>query len=207
MSEPARLAEHAAVTTHVDDGLKSFARQFASRPRLAALLRALLAPVQATEAEVWALYALGIGESSGHALDQLGAVLGQSRPAGLSDSAYRSVLRAVVKTLHSSGTGPELLAVMRELVGSWGFEMLEAHPASLVFTPDAEPDVPAGVMLGVLSRAASAGVRLQVVDVFDDANRFRFSSSTEEPVDDSDNGFGDESGAPPGGALVGVVST
>lgn len=204
MSEPDRITAHATDAAHVAEGLASLARQFAGQPRIQALLHALLRPVQEVEGDVWDLYALGIGESSDAALDQLGVVLGQSRPAGLSDAAYRSVLRAVVKTLHSSGTGPELLAVMRELVGSYDFTMTPAPPASVVFEPDAAGGMPAEVMLGVLERAASAGVRLQVVDV-PDADWFRFSSETETSETGSE-GFGNTA-ATLGGYLVGVVST
>lgn len=206
MTEPDRISAHATDTSHVAEGLASLARQFAGRPRIAALATALLRPVQEVEDDVWSLYALGIAESSDAALDQLGSVLGQTRPSGLSDAAYRSVLRAVVKTLHSSGTGAELLAVMRELVGSYAFAMTPVPPASVVFRPDDHQDVPAETMLGVLARAASAGVRLQVVDVPDE-DRFRFSSSEEELTTSSSHGFGDSTGVADGGALVGVVST
>jgi hypothetical protein len=206
VTEATRITGHATNAAHMAEGLSELARQFATRPRVRALLAALLRPVQEVEDEVWDLYGLAIADSSDDALDQLGVALGQARPAGLADAAYRSVLRAVVLTLHSSGTGNELLAVMREIVGSYDFTMEEAFPASLVFRPDAAGDVPAAVALEVLRRGASAGVRLQVVDVPDE-DRFRFSSSSEEVVASSSNGFGDSTGVANGGALVGVVST
>lgn len=204
-AEPDRISAHATNTAHIAEGLASLARQFSSAARIQALLTALLRPVQEVEGDVWDLHALGIAESSDHALDQLGVVLGQSRPAGLSDAAYRTVLRAVVKTLHSSGTGENLLAIMRELVGSYAFTMAEAFPASLVFEPTASGDLSAEVMLGVLRRGASAGVALQVVDV-PSGDLFAFSSDSEVSGSSSATGFSDTSMVT-GGKLVGIVST
>ena len=203
MSEPDRITAHAEVTTHVADGKARLAMQF-RRPRIEAIVSSWLAQVQELESAAWDIYALGIDTSSDHALDQLGSVLRQARPASMLDATYRLVLKAVVKTLRSSGAGNTLLSVMREMIGSYDFTMTQAFPASLVFEPDAHEDVPASVMLSVLSRAASAGVRLQVVDV-PDADWFTFSSETE--VSETGNeGFGNTAGTL-GGYLVGVVST
>ncbi len=207
MTEPDRLTAHATEADHVGAGVANLARQFSGKARIAALLRALLAPVQEVEDDVWALYALGIDDSSDAALDQLGRVLGQARADGMSDAVYRLVLKGVVEVLQSSGDGDTLLRAMDAMLDGDGFAMTEAFPASLVFTPDAAPDVPATVLLQVLRRGASAGVRLQVVDVPAGEDRFRFSSSAEEVVSDSDHGLGDSTGAQDGGALVGVVST
>jgi hypothetical protein len=205
MTEAARITEHAENTSHVAEGLSELARQFASKPRIEALLRSLLVKVQEVEGDTWDLYALAIADSSDAALDQLGRVLGQARPASATDTVYRKVLRAVVLTLHSSGTGDELLRVMRELVGSYSFTMTLAYPASLVFRPDDAGDVPASVALEVLRRGASAGVRLQVVEV-PSVGRFTFSSSSEESDTSSSKGFSNTS-QNTGGALVGIVST
>lgn len=206
-AEPDRIAAHAEVTTHVADGLAALPQQFRGRAALEALAATWLAQVQDLESAAWGLYGLAIDNSSAHALDQVGALLGQSRPSGLLDVAYRSVLRAVVKTLHSSGTGEDLLAIMRELAGgTYDFTLTEAFPASVVLRPDDPQDISAEVMLGVLRRGAAAGVALQVIDVPDE-DRFRFSSSTEEVVASSSHGLGDSTGVADGGALVGVVST
>ena len=201
--EPDRIAAHAEVTTHVADGKLVLAQQF-RRSTIEAILSPWLVQVQELESAVWDCYALGIDNSAGDALDQIGALLRLARPAGLSDSAYRTALRAVVLTLKSSGSGPEILAVMRALVGSYAFTMTQAFPASLVIEPDAPLSIPAEVALSILSRGASGGVRLQVIDV-PDADLFTFSSET-EVSETGDMGFSDTSGTP-GGALVGVVST
>lgn len=205
MSEPARLAEHAAVTTHVDDGLRSFARQFASRPRLAALLTALLRPVQELESAVWALYALGIGESSGHALDQLGAVLGAARPTGLSDEQYRWILRAATVALRSSGTGDDLIKAMRELMGgtSLAFYVREHFPADVVVEPKRATTLQASAIKAVLMRVKSGGVGLQVVDV-PSGDTFAFSTLSTRAISASARGFSDTSRLT-GGQLVGVL--
>lgn len=203
MTEAVRLTEHATEADHAGVGASELARQFADKPRVAALLAALLAGVQLCETETWELYALTINSSSAHALDQIGAVLLQPRPDGLSDANYRKVLRGVVLALRSSGTGDEMEAVARAVLGAWA-TITEAFPATLVVTPAEDNPIPTTVILSVLRRAKSAGVGLQVIDMGPDP-RFRFSSSAEEAVVNSDHGFGDSTGAVSGGELVGVV--
>lgn len=203
MTEPDRLTSHELVTTHVEDGLALFARQFATQPRLEALLRAALASVQTVETDVWGLYALGIAESSGAALDQIGSLLLLARPASLSDADYRVALAAIVRAHRSSGTAVDLLAVARIVVGSYALTLSEPSPATVLVEPAATPPVSAELFAAILARGAPAGVTLQVVDV-PAATLFTFSADAELASSSATLGFSDTAGAT-GGALVGVV--
>lgn len=204
MSEPDRIAAHAAVATHVADGLRSLAQQLRGRPALEAVATSWLSQVQELETAAWALYALAIDNSSAHALDQLGSVLAMPRPDGMLDAAYRKVLKGVVAAHRSAGDGDDLERVVHAMLDDWP-TLTEAFPATVVVVPPFS-DVPAVVIAAVLRRAKAGGVGLQVIDVGDGAvEAFRFSSEAEEMLEDSDAGFGDSTGAVHGGALHGAV--
>ena len=138
------------------------------------------------------------------ALDQLGVILGQPRPADMLDAPYRLVLSAVVIALRSSGTGDELLNATRALLGSWDFTFTETFPAAGLIEPDAAPSVPSAVMVAILRRVKSGGVGLQLIDV-PSGDLFSFSSVDGEPETDAAHGFSDTGGSV-GGALVGVMT-
>ena len=203
MSEPTRILAHARDAAHVAEGLALVITQLRGKAAFEAVLSSWLTQVQAVEDALWGLYALAIDNSSAHALDQLGALLGQPRPTSLGDVPYRKVLHAATIALTSSGTGDELLAAMRALVGSWDFTMTLAFPATALFEPDEASDVPAAVMASVLRRVKSGGVGLQVVDV-PSGDVFAFAAG-EVPETDADTGFSDTGGLV-GGQLVGVVT-
>ena len=203
--EPDRITAHVEVTTHVTDGLASLPHQLRGREKFEALLTTYLTQVQALESAAWSLYALGIDESSNHALDQIGAILGATRPAGLSDASYRWILKAVVIALTSSGTVNDLIRAMRELMGgtSLAFDIAEVFPADLVVEPVSATTLTARTIHNVLERVKAGGVGLQVVDV-PSGDTFAFSTLTTRSLTASARGFSDTSGAS-GGQLVGVV--
>ena len=203
MTEPSRILAHARDAAHVAEGLALVITQLRGKPAFEAVLSSWLTQVQAVEDALWGLYALAIDNSSAHALDQLGALLGQPRPVNLGDVPYRKVLHAATIALTSSGTGDELLAAMHALIGSWDFTMALAFPATVLFEPDEASDVPAAVMASVLRRVKSGGVGLQVVDV-PSGDVFAFAAG-EVPETDVDTGFSDTGGLV-GGQLVGVVT-
>ena len=203
MTDPSRILAHARDAAHVAEGLALVITQLRGKPAFEAVLSSWLTQVQAVEDALWGLYALAIDNSSAHALDQLGALLGQPRPVNLGDVPYRKVLHAATIALTSSGTGDELLAAMHALIGSWDFTMALAFPATVLFEPDEASDVPAAVMASVLRRVKSGGVGLQVVDV-PSGDVFAFAAG-EVPETDVDTGFSDTGGLV-GGQLVGVVT-
>ena len=204
MSEPDRIAAHAEVTTHAADGEARLAMQF-RRERIEAILAPWLAQVQELESAAWDCYALGIDNSEGAALDQLGVVLGAARPTGLSDEQYRWILHAATVALRSSGTGDDLVKAMRELMGgtSLAFYVREHFPADVVVEPVSATTLQASVIKSVLTRAKSGGVGLQVVDV-PSGDTFAFSTLSTRAISASARGFSDTSRLT-GGQLVGVL--
>jgi hypothetical protein len=205
VTEPERITAHTHDMAHTAEGLGLLISALRGKPVMGALLTTWLDQVQEVEDALWILYGLGIDDSSDHALDQIGVVLGHPRPDSLSDALYRRVLHAVVIALRSSGTGPDLLAAMRALLGSYAFTMIEAYPATVLFEPTAAPDLAALTMLGVLRRVRSGGVGLQLVDV-PSGDTFGFSADAEVSSTDSARGFSTTAGLV-GGRLVGMVAT
>lgn len=205
MSEPDRIEAHAEVTTHVADGTARLARQF-RRETIEAVLTPWLAQVQELESAAWDCYALGIDNSEGDALDQIGSVLRSPRPTGMSDEHYRWILRALVIALRSSGTGDDLVRAMRELMGgtSLAFYVNEHFPADIVVEPVAATTLQASVIKAVLSRVKMGGVGLQVIDV-PSGDTFAFSTLTTRGISASARGLGDSTDDTVGGKLVGVV--
>jgi hypothetical protein len=165
------------------------------------ILSAVLAEVQRAEDALWSVLALTIDGATDDALAQFGALLGTPNP-GLFDTKYRVLLHAAAAAIHSSGTGPEIVAILATLGGSVRLALAESFPASLVVEPVAAPSIPAEALLSVLRRAVAGGVRLLVVDV-PTGDTFAFSD-TDETVTDTDRGLSDVSGLP-GGQLVGVI--
>lgn len=204
--EPDRIAAHAEVTTHVADGLAGLPHQLRGRPAYEALLTTYLTQAQELESAAWDLYALGIDESSAHALDQIGVILGAARPTGLADSHYRWILKAVVVALTSNGTLNDLIRAMRELMGgsSLAFDISEVFPGDLVVEPVSATDLTARTILTALARVKAGGVGLQVIDV-PTGDTFAFSTLTTRALSASSRGFSDTSGVT-GGKLVGAVT-
>lgn len=205
MSEPDRITAHEEVTTHVTDGKDRLARQF-RRETIEAILAPWLTQVQELESAVWDCYALGIDNSSGASLDQIGSILRAARPTSLSDENYRWILKATVIALRSSGTGDDLVRAMRELMGgtSLAFYVTEHFPADIVVEPVDATTLQASVIKSVLARVKMGGVGLQVIDV-PSGDTFAFSTLTTRGISASARGLGDSTDDTVGGKLVGAV--
>ena len=200
MAEPDRQPL-AHTTKHVDSGLALLPSQFQGKPRLAAVLSSWLGQAQDIEDALWQLLTLTIDTSTGDALDQTGELLGQTR-MGLTDVLFRVALHATAKAIRASGVGDELVAIAITLGTNTDVQVAEDFPAGLEVESVNAPEIPAAVMLAILRRAVSAGVRLQVFDV-PAGDTFAFSS-TDDDEGDAARGFSDTTEAP-GGRWIGVL--
>ncbi len=200
-AEPSRVTSLAEITTHVVDGIALFSQQFRGKARIEALASVLLAQVQDLEGVFFDLYENGLDNAADAQLDQIGEILGRPR-AGLSDSAYRTVLRGTAKAIASSGTMPELWDVADTLLDV-DFTLRPYTVATVWLEPDEHPTLSASLTLEVMRRAKAAGVRLLVTDV-PSGDLFMFSDTSHTDASDADHGFSDTTGTP-GGQLVGVL--
>lgn len=85
----------------------------------------------------------------GRGLDELGELVGLPRGALTDDELYRLAIIADAATLFSSGTVPEVVEIVRALLGN-ETTVAQYYPAQVVISsPDVAPDV-FGLMLDVL---------------------------------------------------------
>lgn len=191
------------------EGLALLLGQFHGKPRLEAVIRALLDGVQDAENALWQLYSeRWVDTAVGRQLDELGGVLDLPR-AGRLDETYRAFLRARVRVLRSDGTyralvgilsviGAELLEVARLEAGDAAasqIRLLDALPANV-----SGPDV-----FAMLDAARAGGVRLAFeypAVGADAAGSFSFANGTVETA--SPNGYGSSNDATDGGVYGGA---
>lgn len=104
---------------HISQGLARLITQFKEKPRLSALIAAILNEDQQIEDALWSLLtrALDNPNLSGVSMDAIGKLVGQPRQ-GQSDGAYLPYIQARIKTNLSDGTVETLLAITVFLVGA-----------------------------------------------------------------------------------------
>lgn len=200
MTEPDRIEAHTQVTDHEDGGVALLTRQF-RKPAIEAVLRSWLAQVQDLEDAFWALLVNGLDNAVGAQLDQIGDLLGRPR-AGLADAVYLKLLRATALAIRSSGTGPELVAILDLLRGSVVTTLTEPPIATVKVSPASHLSFPTELLLEVLVRAKATGVRLLVEDI-PSGDAFMFASGAVTETD-ADHGFSNTGGLV-GGQLVGIL--
>lgn len=104
------------IEDHGELGVGLLIWQFREKPRLEAMLRALLVGAQVTEDVVWqVLTERSLDTAVGVQLDRIGDLVDFPR-AGFEDDAYRALLRAQVLVLKSQGRWSDLAAIL-EVVG------------------------------------------------------------------------------------------
>jgi hypothetical protein len=197
------------VESHCEDGKALLISQF-RKPRIEALLCALLESVQEFEDANWGVLTERVLDNAiGIQLDKIGQIVNLSR--GWPDETYRKLLRARVLVLRSRGRWPDLLGILDAMSVSLATTTIE-EPSTAAFTIElGEPllvDITAGNVFGFLVQAKPAGVRFSLlfptVDL-DMSFTFAAGDNALEPSDDQ--GFGDSIGTDIGGYLAGVLSS
>ena len=196
------------IESHCDDGLALLLSQFRDKPRLAAMLCALLAGVQDLDDAVYqTLTERWLDTAVGVQLDQLGTIVDLPR-RGWVDETYRTLLRAQVLVLRSEGTSVDLFGVLEAIGFTLSLTSAEEHPAAIVFTLGE----PFGVQITeveafeLLERAKPAGVRLDLqFPTTAVASSFTWADGEAEQADTA-RGWGNDA-ATTGGLWADVVST
>jgi hypothetical protein len=179
-----RLADHA-------DRAAALLTDIYRKPRLMALLRSYAAEVQRLEDAYWDLLTKrSVADATGKTLDLLGRIVGQPRQ-GRSDDVYRIWIAARVLVNASSGTRPQLLAIVRKLVGEGvALRFEDEYPAAFTIHVDEAIVGADGVEIAkMIAQARAGGVGGQLHWFDDDAHVFRFSSVADVPELDSAHGF------------------
>ncbi len=128
------------------------------------LIESLAGPAEDLETTLYDLLTLrGVETAIGAQLDVLGAIVGQARE-GLSDDDFRRYIRARIAANKSEGTVPDLLLVVRQVLGDAEADPVvhQQYPAAVVVRvlDRAIPTATAEIMAKFLRAAAAAGVRV-----------------------------------------------
>lgn len=154
--------EHAL--DHKERAIGVLLSQLRDKPRFAKLIEILTRPFQEIEDVLWDLYIKRrLSDAPGAKLDQWGRVLLEER-GGLSDDAYRGVLRVKARVLMSKGTGPNLIQICQLFLQSNSFTYDEHHPAAVEITILSGSGIPISLLAKLLRKAKSGGVRIDVID-------------------------------------------
>jgi len=200
----------ACVTNHADDAVTLFLEQYKpeeKKPRLHELARIYSRQVQEVEDAFCALsYVLDIERAGGYWLDRIGAIVGQPRDGAIDDD-YRPFVRAKILALRSTGSGPDLYAVIRALLPDPGVLLAieEYDPKTFVvwIAGDSVGTLSVNALFNLLKIAKGATIRLFMVFLPEPApDAFAFAPGSTETID-ALSGFGNVAETI-GGAFAGV---
>ena len=158
------------VTDHAEQAAAKLLGQFRAKPRLAGLVRSLVDGLQVIENAAWDI-AEGrpLAVATGATLDAYGTLVGFPR-AGLTDEAYRAVLRGVIAENNSDGTHAAAMHILDSLFQPKGiFAHTQMHGGNVgygLWEPSVSPSL-YRMMRGVFERSLAAGVRLAFLETFD----------------------------------------
>lgn len=146
------------------------------------LLEAMLAPVQELEGVFLSLLSTkSIEDSTGDALAQLGALVGQAQN-GLDEDAYRRNITVKVGVNQSRATPPDLRKIVQLLYPAARVRVRRLGGAVEVVVFDVELDDDQALeLLGFLLPAVGAGIRLHLITfdmAYSEAFAFRMESAT-----------------------------
>lgn len=164
----------------IDEAESLLLHQFQKSPKLKALIRSLVAPLQELADQLYSLHdGKYIEEAYGERLDILGRLVDQPRK-GMSDVEYRLWLKVRICLNNSHGTPKDVLKILSILLEKDSFLMDERWPNDVLFTFLEAPKAPLKHLLHIIK----ASIPLNTCCHFLAADKkplFRF---------DSGNGFG-----------------
>lgn len=150
------------IGTHVEDAQNLLLEQFKNSTTLHALLASYTKQIQTAEDGINPLVlSRDINVAVGVPLDALGEAVGIARN-GLGDEVYRLFIRAKILVNKSSGTGDNLIAIVRQMSGDPALDVKvdEYDPATVWIRPVDHIITDPDLWAALLRLAKSAGVRL-----------------------------------------------
>ena len=150
-------------TTHVTDAVARFRDQYKSKPNLNGLASIVAARAQLVEN---ALYALLINRAlrnaTGILLDRIGGVVGLARgtvAGGGTDAVYAAWLGAQIRLNQSSGTAPDIAAILGAVAAQGTLvSVLDSGTASVVVQLSGVAQTQGSALVAILQQAKAAGV-------------------------------------------------
>lgn len=195
------------VTNLEERGKAELLKQFLTKPRIKAVLCAVLAELQEAETALFEITeALDVDSAQGAWLDKLGNIMGLTRLAR-TDAAYRQAISVEAAVLSSSGVPSELISVAQTLAdGSAVVEFDEPGFATVIIRIfQTWTTAEAIEAMATLIRMVSAGVNFQgVYSLSPETELFQFASGSTLETS-STQGFAN-AGQTTGGKLAGVYA-
>jgi len=143
------------ITDHQAIACSRLVEQYRESVTVNALVALATAENQALENTLWADYGITLPTAVGEQLDLLGSLVGQARE-GMDDATYRLWIAARVLLNRSSGTGPQILAIMRCVVPSSAtLTLIPYYPKAFTLKVGGAA-VDAGILSELLSAATEA---------------------------------------------------
>jgi len=155
--------------------------QYTNKANWDKLCAVIARPFQDLETEFQKLLLMRyVSVAAGDALDQLGAIVKEGRKGRL-DAAYRIRIKAKILLIKSSGTQPQILALLTSVFAR-AYLYTPYYPASFEVETGGATTAIEGAELGELVQAAkAAGVKGEFVwSQSADASSFIFSDDTED---------------------------
>jgi len=197
------------IESHCEDGKSLLIHQF-RKPRIEAMLCALLEGVQELDDAVWqVLTGKWLDDAVGVQLEQLGEIVDMPR-RGWTDETYRLLLSAQILVLRSSGSWPELLAILEAVGVTMSLtEVYDSPPAAgrIVLGEPLDGDVTEVEVFDLLVRAKLGGVRLDLeFPASALAEAFTWADADVDQADTA-RGWADDTPITVGGYWADVMST
>lgn len=152
------------VMDHQTRAFRRLPEQFKKKPKIVALLRALVGPCTALEFALQCLLTLrSVNTAVGAQLDVIGKLVGRPRNGVSDDDVYRRYIRAQIAANNSDGLIDQILTIAELVIYDDDARLRfrnEGIAAYVLVVDDVpvHPDV-AKVLLTMLRRATAAGVR------------------------------------------------
>jgi hypothetical protein len=162
------------IAQHVEVGLLRLAPAYWGKPRIGAVLAAVLREIQTLEDAIWDQFTLQhIDTADRPRLIVMGKLIGQD-PSDFDVESLRTVIKARGLANRSKGTGPGMGRVLTALVGEQNFYFTWVEPA-VIYIAALTPltDVQVKMIQSVLPHGTAAGVSLQMT-YSDESNYFKF---------------------------------
>ena len=151
----------AQITDHEVQALARLAVQYADAPRVRALVSAGASAVQTAEDVLWQLFTGRLLDSAtGTQLDNLGAVVGQSRGGG-TEAQFKALIRGRILANRSDNTPEALLGIVRAVLDDVSVVATLTRYAPASFVIDVSGPVSALIaktLASMLADARAAGV-------------------------------------------------
>lgn len=185
------MPEPIQILTHEDDALKRLLQQYKNRDNLAAVVGAFTEQIQDLENAIYGLFGkLDIENIGGYQLDRLGAIVGQDR-LGQTDAGYRLFIYAKIATNNSQGTAEEIMSIFKLITQSTFVQYFDLYPAAIQIMGDGSIDAALESFLKqTIENACVAGVSVDLIGFFDDADPFYFGEVDEIGPGGFDDGTG-----------------